>query len=205
MTATECERSPQSPVARFGRAMCRFIEWSSNFAAVLFNAGFSLLAIVTLCGIVFITRPQQVMHDIQPWMWLPLLVVMAPAQIYSQYLAWRTIFAGQSPSGPAIARRQMFIPTWLRPLVAFAWLVNFFIGFAIVVSLSKPDGGAAPPIGLVIFVITIGFWLAFAANIYLLLAIRTLTPSSAPLDRVWRHRILLDVAMAFVGAMYYRL
>jgi len=39
--------------------------------------GFAFLAIVTLCGIVFITRPNFVMHDIPPQMWLPLLVVMA--------------------------------------------------------------------------------------------------------------------------------
>ena len=39
-------------------------EWSINFSAVVFNTGFAFLAIATLCGIVFITRPKQVMHDI---------------------------------------------------------------------------------------------------------------------------------------------
>ena len=56
-------------------------EWGSNLPAVLFNTGFTILAIVTLCGIVFITKPKQVMHDIRPEMWLPLLIVVAPAQI----------------------------------------------------------------------------------------------------------------------------
>ena len=41
-----------------------FVEWSINFSAVVFNTGFAFLAIATLCGIVFITRPKQVMHDI---------------------------------------------------------------------------------------------------------------------------------------------
>ena len=63
------------------------LEWVTTLAAVLFNTAFSVLAIVTLCGIVFVTKPQDVMHDIPPDGWLPLLILMAPAQIYAQFLS----------------------------------------------------------------------------------------------------------------------
>jgi hypothetical protein len=188
------------------RTSGNLFEWGSNCLAVLFNTGFAILAIVTLCGIVFITKPKQVMHDIRPEMWLPLLIVMAPAQIYAQPLSWATVFAGKAPTGPAIAVRQMKIPGPLQPAVALVWLCNFFIGFGIVVSLSKPDpGNPAPPLAAVVVVTIIAFWLAFAANVYLLLAVRTLTLNEYALHRVWRFRLWIDHAMVLFATIYYRL
>lgn len=182
------------------------MEWGSNLPAVLFNTGFAILAIVTLCGIVFITKPKQVMHDIRPEMWLPLLVVVAPAQIYAQLLSWATIFAGKAPTGPAIAVRQMKIPGPLKPAVALLWLCNFCIGFGVVVSLSKPHpGNPAPPLAAVVIVTIIAFWLAFAANVYLLLAVRTLTLNEYVLHRVWRFRLWIDLTMVIFATIYYRL
>ena len=188
------------------RTNSSLLAWGVNLPAVLFNTGFAILAIVTLCGIVFITKPKQVMHDIRPEMWLPLLFVMAPAQIYAQFLSWSTILAGIAPTGPAIAVRQMKIPGALKPTVALVWLCNFCIGFGIVVSLSKPHpGNPAPPIAAVMIVTAIAFWLAFAANVYLLLAIRTLTLNENVLRRVWRFRLWIDLAMILFAIIYYRL
>jgi hypothetical protein len=189
---------------RESRSFLARLVWLSNLAAVVFNAGFSILAIVTLCGIVFITRPKQVMHEISPEMWLPLLIIMAPAQLYSQFLAWSTIFSGRPPTGPAIALRQAPIPSAFRLLVAIWWLLNFAIGFAIVVSLGKPGGRPVNAAALFI-VAPIAFWLSFAANVYLLLAVRTLTTSEEPLNRVWRWRIAIDLAMTAVTVLYYGL
>jgi hypothetical protein len=181
-------------------------EWGSNLPAVLFNTGFAVLAIVTLCGIVFVTKPKGVMHDIPPEMWLPLLLVMAPAQIYAQLLSWCTIFAGKAPTGPAIALRQMKIPGLWKPAVALLWLCNFCVGFGIVVSLSKPHpGNPAPPLAAVVIVMIIAFWLAFAANVYLILAVRTLTLNENALHRVWRLRLWIDLAMVIFAIIYYRL
>lgn len=182
------------------------LEWASNLPAVLFNTGFAILAIVTLYGIVFITKPKVVMHDIPPWMWLPLLIIIAPAQVYAKCLSWLTIFAGQAPSGPAIAVRQKKIPRLLKPVVALLWLCNFCIGVGIVASLSKPHpGNPASPLAMVVLVAAITFWLAFAANIYLLLAVRTLTLNELVLHRVWKARLWIDLAMTVLGMIYYRL
>ncbi len=182
------------------------MEWGSNLPAVIFNSGFAILAIVTLCGIVFITKPKQVMHDIRPEMWFPLLILMAPAQIYAQLLSWSTIFAGKAPTGPAIVVRQMKIPGPLKPAVALLWLCNFCIGFGIVVSLSKPHpGNPAPPFAAVVIVTIIAFWLAFAANVYLLLAVRTLTLNESVLHHVWKFRLWIDLAMVLFATIYYRL
>jgi hypothetical protein len=184
----------------------QFFEWVLNLPAVLFNAGFAILVIVTLSGIVFVTKPKVVMHDIPPWMWLPLLIVMTPAQIYGQFLSWTTIFMGKAPSGPAIAIRQRKIPDLLKPAVALLWLCNFCVGFGIVMSLSKPHpGNPAPSIAAVVIVMMIAFWLAFAANVYLLLAIRTLTLNENVLNRVWKYRLWIDLVMVVCGTIYYQL
>ena len=182
------------------------LQWSTSLPAVLFNTGFAILAIVTLCGIVFITKPKGVMHDLPPWAWLPLLIVMAPAQTYAQILSWSAILAGEAPTGPAIALRQWRTSGLLKFPVALLWLCNFFIGFGIVVSLSKPHPGQpAPPTAAVVIVAVVAFFLAFAANVYLLLAIRTLTPNEKVLHRVWRFRVWIDLAMAVFAAVYYGL
>ena len=180
-------------------------EWGSNLPAVLFNTGFAIVAVVTLFGIVFITQPKQVMHDIQPEMWLPLLIVMAPAQIYAQLLSWSTIFAGKLQPDQPSQVRQIRIPGPLKPAVALLWLCNYCIGFGIVVSLSKPHGNAALPLALVVIVTVIAFWLAFAANVYLLLAVPHLTLKEHVLHRVWRFRLWIDLAMVLFATIYYRL
>lgn len=192
--------TPQGPLGR----LLAGLDSLANLAAVLFNAVFSVLAIVTLCGIVFITRPQQVMHEIHPSMWLPLLIVMAPAQLYSQFLTWSTVFAGRAPTGPAIAMRQPSVPSALKLLIAIWWLCNFLIEIAIVVSLSKPDPAGRQASTVVLFIVAlIAFWLSFAANVYLLLAVRTLTAGEEPLRRLWQWRIVIDLAIAALAVLYY--
>jgi hypothetical protein len=171
-------------------------------ATIWFNTGFAALTIITLCGIIFITKPKQVMHDIPPWAWLPLLIIIAPAQVYSLFLAWRIIGAGGTPTGPAIADAQMPYPDLLRPFIALAWTVNFVLGCGIVVSLSKPQGR---PLALadVLILAVLSFWLTFAANVYLLLAVKALTDDKEMLQLVWRRRLIIDVAIVIFAAVYY--
>ena len=96
MNSTEDSDWPYSSEGT-SRNLSGRLAWRGNFLAVVFNTGFAILAVVTLCGIVFITRPKVVMHDIPPQMWLPLLIVMAPCQIYAQFLSWATVLSGQNP------------------------------------------------------------------------------------------------------------
>jgi hypothetical protein len=188
------------------------LSWRVNVAAVVFNTGFAILVIVTLFGIVFITKPNGVMHDIPPWAWLPLLIIMAPAQIYAQFLSWSAIAVGEMPTGPAIAVRQPRIPILLKAPIALLWLCNFCIGVGIVMSLSKPEPApVAPAVPAIVemmaiaFVVAIAFLLAFSANIYLLLATRTISASETLLERIWGVRIWIDLAMTISGWLYYRL
>lgn len=176
---------------------------ASCLATVLFNTLFAALTIITLCGIVFITKPKQVMHDLPPWAWLPLLVVMAPAQAYSQLLAWRTIAAGAIPTPPAIAAAQIRFPALLRPLIATVWLVNFGLGVGIVVSLSKPQPGMPMGLGEVLLLTILAFWLSFAANVYLQLAVKTLTDDKRIHGFIARRRLVIDIAVTILAIVYY--
>ena len=175
-----------------------------NLLALVFNTGFAILVVVTLAGIVFITRPNFVMHDIRPELWLPLLIVMGPAQIYSQYLSWRTVAGGETPSGPNVAMRQHAIPFGLRTVVAFVWASNFVIELGIIISLSKPHPGKPPPAGADFVLIgVLAFWFALAANVFLHLALRTLGADERILRQVWRYRLWIDLTCAVFAAMYW--
>jgi hypothetical protein len=175
------------------------------YAAVFFNTLFAILSSVTLIGIVFITQPQQVMHNIPPDWWLPIMLIMVPSQVVAQYLTWKTVFRGEVPSPPAISRHQPAIPDLFRPLVAFVWAANFLIGFVIVVSLYKPNPGQN--LGLAFFVILalITYALTTFANVFLMLLARTLTTSEELIERIWNVRILIDAAAAIVAVVYYKI
>lgn len=75
-----------------------------DYSVLLFNTMFAMLSTVTLLGIIFITRPQQPMHDIPPHWWIPLAVVMIPGQLYAQYLSWNTVLRFRTPSPLEIAK-----------------------------------------------------------------------------------------------------
>jgi len=181
-----------------------WFAWTTSILTVLFNTAFAVLVIVTLGGIVFITKPKQVMHNIAPELWLPLLIIMTPALVYSQFLAWRTILSGEVPTGLAVARRQVAIPSLLKPVVAVVWLWNFGIGCVIVISLSKPNPGVqlTPVDYLLIAAFTA--LLTFPANIYFILAVKALTSDDLTLKRVWTLRFLVDLALPVVAVLYYQ-
>lgn len=187
----------------FTRGRFHKLYRASCVVTVVFNTFFAALTIITLLGIVFITKPKHVMHEIPPWAWLPLLIVMAPAQVYSQVLAWRKIAAKLVPTPLAIAESQIRFPALLRPCIAIVWLINFVLGVGIVVSLSRPQPGV--PIGPIeiLVIALLSFWLSFAANVYLLLAIKTMTDNKRILRSIARRRLLIDVAITILAIVYY--
>lgn len=175
------------------------------YAAAVFNTMFAGLASVTLVGIVFITQPKQVMHNVHPDLWLPLMLLMVPAQIWCQFMTWRTAFQCGIPSPWEIARRQQPPTMLLRLPLSVMWTLNFLIGFAIVVSLYKPAPGANAGWPGVLLVGFITFALTRFANVYLLLAVRAITADNALLRRVSDWSLLVDAAIAITGMVYYRL
>jgi hypothetical protein len=176
-----------------------------SYAAVLFNTMFAILSTVTLVGIVFVTRPQQVLHNIPPNWWFPLMLIMVPSQAACQYLTWKTIFNREVPSPLEISRNQPALPTFLRAPVALLWATNFLIGFIISVSLYKPNPGKNAGFGLLILVAFITFALTTAANVYLMLLARTTTSNQSLIQLTWRFRIVIDVVIAVTAVIYYKI
>lgn len=175
------------------------------YAAVLFNTMFAALCTVTLLGIVFITKPQQVMHNVPPEWWIPLTLIIVPAQLYCQYLIWRTVFRKQVPSPLAIAQNLVTPPTFLRPPLAMLWAANFLIGFVIVVSLFKPNPGRNIEWPLVLLIAFITFSLTTIANVYWMLLIRTITDNKKLLMLAWHFRYVVDITITVTAVIYYRI
>ncbi len=182
-----------------------FIRNFGYHAAVLFNTMFAILSSVTLIGIVFITRPQQVMHNIPPSWWLPIMLIMVPSQFGAQYLTWKTVCCREIPTPFAISKNQPAIPSLFRPAVAFAWAANFLIGLVIVVSLYKPAPGQNLGLGFVLLLAFITFALTTFANVFLMLLARTLTANEKLIELIWDFRIVIDAAIVIVAIIYYKI
>ncbi len=178
---------------------------TAAYVAAVFNTMFAGVASITLIGIVFITRPKQVMHNVHPDAWLPLMLIMIPAQVWCQVLTWRTAFTRGIPSPWEIARRLQPPRMLFRFPLCVMWTVNFLIGFAIVVSLYKPAPGKNVGWVGILIVGFVTFALTRFANVYLLLAVRAVTADNALLRRVSDWSVLVDVAIAVTGMVYYRL
>lgn len=175
------------------------------FAAVLFNTMFAILSTVTLLGIVLITKPQQVMHNVPPSWWIPLTLVMVPSQLLCQYLTWKTVFRKEVPSPLVISQNQGTPPALLRPLLAFLWASNFLIGFVIVVSLYKPNPGNNVGWGVLLLIAFITFSLTTIANVYWMLLVRTVTASEKLIKWGWHFRIVVDLAITITAVVYYKI
>ena len=175
------------------------------YFAAIFNTMFAILSTVTLCGIVFITRPQQVMHNVPPDWWIPIMIVMVPAQCLCQYLTWKTIFKRQVPSPKQIAENQFDPPKLLRPILSFLWAANFLIGFVIVVSLYKPAQGAPITTATILVVALVTFALTTFTNVYLMLLARSFTTNEFLINWTWRFRYLIDVVIALTAVIYYKM
>ena len=175
-----------------------------HYGAAVFNAVFSLLVTCTLLGIVFITRPQEVMHDIPPSWWIPLALIIIPAQIMAQTVTWYTVWHREVPTPLAISRRFPRLPSMVRPLFSLAWAANFLIGFAIVVSLHKPGPSQEPDWWLLPLVLFIAFSLTSLANVYLMLFARSASSSEGFASAIWRYRYIIDILISVVAVLYYR-
>ena len=166
---------------------------------------FAILASVTLIGIVFITQPQQVMHNIPPGWWIPIMLVLVPSQCLCQYLTWKTIFSGQTPSPMKIAENQFAPPWFLRPILSFLWAANFLIGFVIVVSLYKPAPGNPLTVTTLFLLAFIAYALTTFSNVYLMLLARSMTSNEFLITWTWRFRYLIDALIAITAIVYYQL
>ena len=183
MQNTYIENEPQ-PITFLGSILNGFY-----YLAAFFNTIFAVLSTVTLIGIVFITQPQQVMHNVPPSWWIPIMLVMVPSQCLCQFLTWKTIFKRQIPSPKNIAENQFDPPTLLRPVLVVFWSANFLIGFVIGVSLFKPAPGNPINMPILLLLAIVTFALSTFTNVYLMLLARSLSSI--------RHR--LDMAISILG------
>ncbi len=199
MQNTYIENEPQ-PITFLGSILNGFY-----YLAAFFNTMFAVLSTVTLIGIVFITQPQQVMHNVPPSWWIPIMLVMVPSQCLCQFLTWKTIFKRQIPSPKNIAENQFDPPTLLRPVLVVFWSANFLIGFVIGVSLFKPAPGNPINMPILLLLAIVTFALSTFTNVYLMLLARSLSSNQFVIDWTWRFRYLVNAMVAITAIAYYKI
>ena len=110
------------------------------------------------------------------------------------------------PFAPALAMRQWNWPRILRPLAMAWWLAHFLIGVAAAVILNNLiilDGPRdhSSTVRIVAFLVT-GFTITYAANIYLLLALRAIGFGERIVRLAWRWRLLIDIGVIVLAGFF---
>jgi hypothetical protein len=134
------------------------------------------------------------------WIFLPMAALWLAVDAPSLWHNWRAAFSPDRPVLVAAAMRQFTAPLLLRPIVALWWLLHFAFGVYFIL-LSGHLGADArdrnPEIALTFF---LAFAYGLATNGFLIYAIASLVHSRRILERVWSFRILIDLALAALGA-----
>ena len=164
---------------------------------------FTVLATVTLLGIVIITRPKVAMHNIPPSWWIPIAVVMIPGLVASQVFTFRAILKRKVPSPNEIAATHIIPSSKFRPITVFFWFSNYLISFVILVSLYKPGANGQFQFEGFFVAIVISSFLSTMANIYLMLLTRTISDNEIVRKSMWQGRHLITLSIAIVGIAYY--
>jgi hypothetical protein len=120
------------------------------------------------------------------------------------YRTWSSAARGDRPLAPAVARRQPVLPILLRPVVGLWMLAHFAMGvmFAIMMEQMTPsgdDGGRTT--GDAVFGAVLALFYTFAANGFLVSAVKALTGSDRWVGRVWSCRVVIDLALVGVGTL----
>lgn len=125
-------------------------------------------------------------------------VIVSVIDLWFAVLVFRC-YSRRMPALPlAVAVRQPLLPIALRPLPAAYWCAHFVAGAVLVMTLhrdaGKPDARLAW--ADIAFLTIFSYVLTYAANIYLLAAIASLTRRPAVLALAWRLRLLIDLLVA---------
>jgi hypothetical protein len=132
--------------------------------------------------------PELVRHELKPAgaepMWFPFgdNPEIVPAQ-----LPLALVMAARLPPFP-------FLP---RPFLGFWWLAHFAAGIVLGVGLhaAAHQALAGAPIARILVPQVLHFGVLFAVNLYLLLAVAVVLRRPALWIRVWRCRVLIDLAV----------
>lgn len=104
--------------------------------------------------------------------------------------------------GLAIARRQGRTSPFIRPIACLWWLGCFLPATMMVVTIhGQPEKPNDLMLGRV-FGSVMGFGMLYAANGYLLLAVSVWTQRADILERVWRFRFHIDMAITLLAMTY---
>jgi hypothetical protein len=126
---------------------------------------------------------------------IPLLLIpLVALELYAVYLIFRSLFRKSGPFGPRTASQHVRFPLPLAIPVSIYWFCHFLSGIilALIVSIAPPAREENP-----YQIFFISFVLTAAANVHLLLSVAAINPKSTFIDKLWRHRFLLDVLMSF--------
>jgi hypothetical protein len=118
---------------------------------------------------------------------------------------WSCVSLREFPFGPALAARQRRFPGVLGLLQAIWWLAHVALflfasvamhrALAMTGDYARSTDSAADRIIMQLALSSIVFGMTFTTNLYLMLTLSALTRNAALLDRVWRWRFVLDVAI----------
>ena len=139
------------------------------------------------------------------WISIPLAAATLVFDGWFIAQVWSCVSLRAFPFGPALAARQRRLPGVLGMLQSLWWLAHvvlFLLGsvgmhraLATTGSFSGGTDSRADEILMQSVLSLFVFGMTFTTNLYLMLTLSALTRNAALLERVWRWRFVLDVAI----------
>jgi hypothetical protein len=173
-------------------------------------------AIGLVIGALFIAMcVMTVTHTVDPklhlpqWAGWPLLVASVLFDGWFIFSVYRCLDRRELPLGPALAIRQRRLPSMLRVLQALWWLVR--VGILVVLAFRLEQvmaanthyWGEGADVNLATVVMTFFiFGVTFSANLYMMLTISVFIRDIAKLERIWRWRLAVDVAITIAAVIF---
>jgi hypothetical protein len=164
--------------------------WAGAFMATILAVLCALMGLMLLLGNRFLVLPDSVYL---------LLIVAVTILIEGPFVwrVWAAIFRNERPIGPAVARRFRSAPVALRPAITLWWLGH--VAVAMLAAAACTAGLDAPPAIDALLSQLFFFSIAVCVNVYIALAVKSLTGRLSAVRYFWDNRFAVDLALSIVA------
>jgi hypothetical protein len=204
--ASQSPRRPAEIITYSARPRTAFgwLELAESMIGGVFGVFNGVMLVMGLLLIPFSAQAGGNVHW-PAWISIPLAAATFVFDGWFIAQVWSCVSLREFPFGPALAERQRPWPGGLRFLQSAWWLAHVLLFLAGSVgmhrALALTGSYGVGNTGTIEHALMIGtlslivFGMTFTTNLYVMLTLSALTRDRALLERVWRWRIVLDVAI----------
>ncbi len=175
----------------------RFRDRFEAYLCVIVSGACMVIAICVGVGMVIVVNQRS--SPAETGIWVGIAVALSIIEFIAVNFVVKGYHSGLSPLAPVLAMRQPRWPFWFAPLIAIYWMIHWlaFLGLMLLCEsvVAGIDLSGRPLIAAYTVLILAAFGVSYSANVYLLLMVAAIRRSENLIDRIWRWRIIIDLAL----------